>query len=137
MTDFDALQQAIAATAQQRQAEASACEGFLSALYFALRRANGVGQPLNNVAMESATENVRLRPLPLGSWHAVWFRLGLCEVYLQVRREGSDFVGEYAQSQSFRVHLSSENDVQALAVQLLRSLKSLYQAEYQARQMTN
>lgn len=137
MTDFDTLQNAIALTAQQRQAEAVACEHFLSALYLALRHANGAGQPLNNVRMEPATELVRLRPLPLGSWHAVWFRLGLCEVLLRVRREGGDFVGEYAEGQSFRLAGVSEQAMQGLARQLLRALAGLYQSDYQTRQMTN
>ncbi len=137
MTDFDTLQHAIIATTQQRQAETVACETLLSALYFAFRHANGAGQPLNNVSMEPLTQSVRLRPLPLGSWHAVWFRLGICEVLLRVRRDGGGFVGEYGEGLNFKLPNSSDREVQALARQILRVLADQYQTEYQVRHMTN
>ncbi|SMB91115.1 hypothetical protein [Deinococcus hopiensis] len=127
MTDFDALQAAIERYAHERQAEQRACEAFLNALYHALRSASGPGLPLNNVAMEPVADSqTRLRPPPPGSWHAVWLRLGLCEVLVRVRRDAGAFVGEYGQSSAFRLTSVGENDLLVLARRLLRDVAASY-----------
>lgn len=130
MSDFEALQRAIVLSAPQRQAEDAACEQFLWELYLALRHSGGVGQPLNNVSMEPQGSAQMLRPPPLGSWHAAWFRLGLCEVLVRVRREGNDFIGDYAGGETFRLPQSSDA-VQGFARQLLRALARHYRPEAQ------
>ncbi|TSA83061.1 hypothetical protein FNU79_13175 [Deinococcus detaillensis] len=138
MTDFDALQRAIGASLSSRQAEARACEACLTALYQALRHANGPGLPLNNVMMEPASDLFRsIKPAPLGSWHAAWFRLGLCELRVQVRREGSDFVGEYGPSGHFRIHLLSEMEMLGLGREVLSQLIRLYDADAQLSRLKN
>ena len=138
MTDFDALQRAIEVSASARQSETQTCETFLTALYQALRHASGPGQPLNNVAIEPLSDPAtRLRPPPPGSWSAAWFRLGLCEVLIRVRRDGQDYVGEYGPYGQFRLHVVSENDLLALGRELTRSLAGLYEPESRARQMKN
>lgn len=130
MTDFDALQHAIAASSAPRQAETRACEACLTALYHALRRANGPGLPLNNVMMEPAPDPFQsVKPAPLGSWHAAWFRLGLCEIRVRVRREGSGFVGEYGPAGQFRLPLVSESEMLGLGREVLSHLIRLYGVE--------
>ena len=127
MSDFDALQRAVQASAQARWAEAQQCEALLTALYQALRQASGPGLPLNNVAMELCPDPFqRLRPAPLGSYHAAWLRLGLCEVQVRVRREGPDFVGDYGQDTPFRLSRHADTEMLILARDLLRTLTRLY-----------
>ena len=122
-SDFDLLQSATQASAAQRQAEARACEAFLNALYQALRHANGPGLPLNNVTFEPVSDPAnRMRPVPLGGWHSGWLRLGLCEVYVRARRDGSHFVGEYGPRGTFRQADTDEHALLALARRLLREL---------------
>lgn len=138
MTDFDALQRAVQASAAMRQAEAQSCEGLLTALYQAFRHASGPGLPLNNVSMEAvAVSDQSLRPLPLGSWYAATFRLGLCEVRVQVRRDGADFVGEYGGSGQFRLHWFTESEMLALGRHILRRLAEIYDADAQPRRLNN
>ena len=138
MTDFDALQHAIERSVARRQAETRACEAFLTALYHALRHASGPGLPLNNVTTEAAPDPVQsLRPAPLGAWHAAWFRLGLCEVRVRVRRDGADFVGEYGPQGQFRLHLVGEADLLALGRQVMRSLTDLYESDAQPQRLKN
>lgn len=138
MTDFDALQRAIQASLTSRQAEAQACEACLTALYHALRRANGPGLPLNNVMMEPASDPFqRVRPTPLGSWHAAWFRLGLCELRVQVRREGQDFVGEYGPRGQFRLHMVGEAEMLVLGREVLSQLIRLYDADALLNRLKN
>ncbi|WP_161882043.1 hypothetical protein [Deinococcus alpinitundrae] len=138
MTEFDALQHAVERSASKRQAETRACEAFLTALYHALRHASGPGLPLNNVTTEVATDPVvTLRPPPLGAWHAAWFRLGLCEVRVRVRRDGADFVGEYGPQGQFRLHLVSEADLLALGRQMMRHLTDLYESDAQPPRLKN
>ena len=128
MTDFDALQRAIEASASARLSEVQSCETFLTALYHALRHASGPGLPLNNVATEPLSDPAtKLRPPPLGSWSAAWFRLGLCEVLVRVRRDGADYVGEYGPHGQFRLRIVSENELLALGRELTRSLAGLYE----------
>ncbi|WP_293914179.1 hypothetical protein [Deinococcus sp.] len=130
MSDFDALQRATEASAPERQAEAQTCEAFLMALYHALRHASGPGLPLNNVATELTSDPAtKLRPPPLGSWSAAWFRLGLCEVLIRVRRDGQDYVGEYGPHGQFRLHLVSENELLALGREVTRHLTRLYERD--------
>ncbi|MDL2345590.1 hypothetical protein QOL99_15745 [Deinococcus sp. MIMF12] len=127
MSDFDALQAAIRRRASERQAEARACEALLNALYHALRTASGPGLPLNNVSLDLVPDPVTaLRPPPPGGWHAAWFRLGLCEVLVRVRRDGGTFVGEYAQGLSFRVESLDEDALIVLARRMLRDLAAVY-----------
>ncbi|MFC4455981.1 hypothetical protein [Deinococcus sonorensis] len=137
-TDFDALQASIQATSGPRLAEQRACEAFLNALYHALRHASGPGLPLNNVSIEPAEDRtVRLRPLPQGSWHAAWFRLGLCEVYVRVQRQAGQFVGEYGQQGRFRQSGISEDDLLALARSLMRALAQELGDSGASRTVTN
>ncbi|MPY66116.1 hypothetical protein F8S09_05310 [Deinococcus sp. SDU3-2] len=127
MSDFDALQAAIRRRASERQAEARACEALLNALYHALRTASGPGLPLNNVSLDLVPDPAAtLRPPPPGGWHAAWFRLGLCEVLVRVRREGGAFVGEYGQGLSFRLEDMGEDALIALARRMLRDLTAVY-----------
>ena len=127
MSSFDELQAVIRRGAQARQADQQACEGFLNLLYHALRAANGPGLPLNNVSMDPVPDpQEALRPAPLGSWHAAWFRLGLCEVRVRVRRADGAFRGEYGQGEGFRVDDLTEDSVLRLARQLLRDVIKMY-----------
>ncbi|WP_102128144.1 hypothetical protein [Deinococcus planocerae] len=130
MNDFDALQAAIGRAADARQAEQRACEAFLNALYHALRTASGPGLPLNNVTLDFTPDpDQRLRPVPPGGWHAAWLRLGLCEVFVRVRRENGAFVGEYAGRGAFHLTGTTEDDLIALARRLLRDVAALYLGE--------
>ncbi|ALW88560.1 hypothetical protein [Deinococcus actinosclerus] len=127
MSSFDELQAVIRRGAQARQADQRACEGFLNLLYHALRAANGPGLPLNNVSMDPVPDpQETLRPAPLGSWHAAWFRLGLCEVLVRVRRADGAFRGEYGRGEGFRVDDLSEDAVLRLARQVLRDVITMY-----------
>ncbi|AWN22919.1 hypothetical protein DKM44_06500 [Deinococcus irradiatisoli] len=138
MSDFDALQRAVEASAAQRQAEVQACEAFLTALYHVLRRASGPGLPLNNVTMEFAADTSQsLRPALLGGWHAAWFRLGLCEVRVQVRREGNELVGEYGPQGQFRLQVVDEAHLLALGREVLRGLAALYGTDERAGRWKN
>ena len=124
-TDFDLLQAAVQATTEGRQGEVRACEAFLNALYHAFRHANGPGLPLNNVSLDWADDpGNRLRPVPIGGWYAAWFRLGLCEVYVRVRRDAGAgrFVGEYGPRASFSQEGVGEEQLLALVRQILREL---------------
>jgi hypothetical protein len=122
-TDFDLLQTAIRAATEARQSEFRACETFLNALYHAFRHANGPGLPLNNVSLELVEDSSnRMRPVPAGGWHAAWFRLGLCEVYIRLRREAGHFAGEYGPRASFNLEGVDEEGLLALARQILREL---------------
>ncbi|WP_424952128.1 hypothetical protein [Deinococcus sp.] len=122
-TDFDLLQAAVRAAAERRDSELRACEAFLNALYHAFRHANGPGLPLNNVSLDWADDQAnRIRPVPLGGWHAAWFRLGVCEVYIRVRRHAGRFVGEYGPSASFSREGVDEEALLVLARQILREL---------------
>ena len=122
-SDFETLQRAIRAASSTRQAEGRVCEAFLSALYQAFRHANGPGLPLNNVTLElSEDPSNRLQPVPLGGWHAAWLRLGLCEVYLRVRREGQRFLGEYGPRGQFVQEGIGEDDLLVLARHIMREL---------------
>ena len=130
MSEFDELQAVIRRHAEARQAEQRACEAFLNALYHALRTASGPGLPLNNVTLEfTADPAVRLRPAPTGSYHAAWLRLGLCEVLVRVRRAAGSFQGEYGPGCAFRLELTSEDDLLALARTLLRDVTAAYGGE--------
>ncbi|WP_034387224.1 hypothetical protein [Deinococcus sp. YIM 77859] len=127
MSDFDALQAALRRSAGERQAEGRACEAFLNALYHALRTASGPGLPLNNVTLDLVLDPAaRLRPPPLGGWHAAWLRLGLCEVLVRVRREAGAFVGEYGQKGTFHLADVTEDALTLLARHLLRDLAATY-----------
>jgi hypothetical protein len=122
-SDFDLLQAAVRAASELRQSEVRACEAFLNALYHAFRHANGPGLPLNNVSLELAEDPWnRMRPVPLGGWHAAWFRLGVCEVYVRVRREAGRFVGEYGPRAGFSQEGIGEDELLVLARQMLREL---------------
>ena len=129
MSDFDALQATLARQAADRQADADACEALLGALYQAFRRGDGPGQPLHNVSLEPVPDpEQKLRPPPVGEFHAAWFRLGLCEVLIRVRRQHGEFHGEYATRGRFAL---SENDVSeesviALARRILREVATEY-----------
>jgi len=137
-TDFDLLQAAVRATAELRQGEVRACEAFLNALYHAFRHANGPGLPLNNVSLEWAEDPVnRMRPVPLGGWHAAWFRLGLCEVYVRLRRDGGRFVGEYGPRASFSQDGVSEDDLLVLARRILRELVAEQEGRMHGRDAVN
>lgn len=130
MSDFDALQAVIRRHAGARQAEQRACEALLNALYHALRSASGPGLPLNNVTLDFISDpGLRLRPPPPGGWHAAWVRLGLCEVLVRVRWEDGAFVGEYAQSGTFRLGETGEDALIALARRLLRDVAAAYAGE--------
>ena len=127
MSDFDALQAAIVRHASTRQADTTACENLLHALYHAFRTASGPGQPLNNVNMEMVADpQVGLRPVPVGEFHAAWFRLGLCEVLVRVRRLGGEFHGEYAISGTFALTDPSDEAVLGLARRMLRDIAEVY-----------
>lgn len=127
MSDFDALQAVIRRHTRERQGETRACEAFLNALYHALRTASGPGQPLNNVILDLVPDPLaRLRPPPLGGWHAAWLRLGLCEVLVRVRRSGGAFVGEYGSGGTFHLDDVTEDALTLLARHLLRDLGALY-----------
>lgn len=129
-TDFDQLQAAVRAAVELRQSESRACEAFLNALYHAFRHANGPGLPLNNVSLELAEDpSNRMRPVPLGGWHAAWFRLGVCEVYIRVRRESGRFVGEYGPRASFSQEGVSEDEFLGLARQMLRELTEVQEGK--------
>lgn len=130
MSEFDALQAAIARNAATRQADANACEALLNALYHALRRASGPGLPLNNVTMDMVPDPAqRLKPAPVGDFHAAWFRLGLCEVLVRVRRQGHEFHGEYGYSGVFALSEVTADSVTALSRQLLRDMADVYAGE--------
>lgn len=127
MSDFDALQAAIQRHAESRLADERACEACLNALYHALRRASGPGLPLNNVSLELLTDPAgRLRPPPVGAFHAAWLRLGLCEVFVRVRRVGGAFHGEYGEGGVFRLPELSDDALTVLARQLLREVTGHY-----------
>jgi len=127
MSDFDALQAAIRRHADARQAEQRACEAFINALYHALRTASGPGLPLNNVTLDFTPDPAnRLRPSPPGGWVAAWLRLGLCEVLVRVRRTEGTFQGEYGAGGTFQLERISEDDLIALARQLLRDVAATY-----------
>lgn len=127
MSDFDTLQAAIVRHASTRQNDAAACENLLNALYHAFRGASGRGQPLNNVSMEIVPDpEVRLRPVPVGEFHAAWFRLGLCEVLVRVRRLGGEFHGDYALAGTFALQELTEDAVLGLARRILRDLSEVY-----------
>lgn len=131
MSDFDTLQAVIRRHAGERQAEQRACEAFLNALYHALRTASGPGLPLNNVSLELIPDpDARLRPPPLGAWHAAWLRLGLCEVLVRVRCADGAFVGEYGQGGSFCLTSVNEDDLILLARRLLRDVAATYGGEH-------
>lgn len=137
-TDFDQLQAAVRATAELRQSEVRACEAFLNALYQAFRHANGPGLPLNNVSLDWAEDPAnRMRPVPLGGWHAAWFRLGLCEVYVRLRRDGGRFVGEYGPRASFSQEGVSEEELLVLARRMLRELVAEQEGKTQDRGSVN
>ncbi len=127
MSDFDALQAIIRRHAEARQADQQACETFLNALYRALRRASGPGLPLNNVSLDPVPDPAQgLRPVPVGAYHAAWFRLGLCEVLVRVRRDGGHFRGEYAGGCAFEVQDPDENALTVLARRMLRDIGRFY-----------
>ncbi|GGJ71354.1 hypothetical protein [Deinococcus aquiradiocola] len=122
-SDFDALQRALKTTLSARQAEARACEALLNALYHAFRNANGPGLPVNNVSLEHTEDpDNRLRPPPLGGWHAAWYRLGLLELYIRVRRGDGTFTGQYGPHGTFTLHDIAEDALTALARHILRDL---------------
>ncbi|MEF2277777.1 hypothetical protein V3W47_05650 [Deinococcus sp. YIM 134068] len=130
VNDFDALQGAIRRAAEARQAEQRACEAFLNALYHALRTASGPGLPLNNVTLDPTPDPThRLRPTPPGGWYAAWVRLGLCEVFVRVRREGGAFVGEYGERGAFHLSDTTEDGLIALARRLLSEVAAVYAGE--------
>lgn len=127
MGEFDDVQLAVRRHAEARQAEQRTCEAFLHALYHALRTASGPGLPLNNVTLDFTPDpETRLRPAPLGSFHAAWLRLGLCEVFIRVRRLEGAFQGEYGVSGVFRLEVTGEDELLALARQLLRDVAGMY-----------
>ena len=137
-SDFDRLQAAVRAAVDLRESEERACESFLNALYHAFRHANGPGLPLNNVLLELAADpENRMRPVPLGGWHAAWFRLGLCEVYIRVRREAGRFVGEYGSRASFSQDGLGEQDFLALSRQILRDLAAEQEGKTGVRGVVN
>lgn len=137
-TDFDLLQTAVRAAAERRASEVRACEAFLNALYQAFRHANGPGLPLNNVSLDWADDpENRMRPVPLGGWHAAWFRLGVCEVYVRVRRDGGRFVGEYGPRASFGQEGLGEEALLILARQILRELISEQEGRWLERGTVN
>ena len=137
-TDFDLLQAAVRAGAERRQGEVRACEAFLNALYHAFRHANGPGLPLNNVSLDLTDDpENRMRPVPLGGWHAAWVRLGVCEVYVRVRRDSGRFVGEYGPRASFAQEGTGEEDLLVLARQILRELVAEQEGRWLERGTVN
>lgn len=127
MSDFDALQAVIARYASVRKADAEACEVLLNALYHAFRSASGPGLPLNNVSMDIVPDPYsRLRPVPVGNFHAAWFRLGLCEVLVRVRLHSGTFHGEFAQDGSFAIETLTEDTVLVVARHILKAVTALY-----------
>ena len=137
-SDFDRLQAAVRAAVDLRESEERACESFLNALYQGFRHANGPGLPLNNVSLELAADpENRMRPVPLGGWHAAWFRLGLCEVYIRVRREAGRFVGEYGPRATFSQVGLAEQDLLALSRQILRDLAAEQEGKTGVRGVVN
>lgn len=127
MSDFDALQAAIQRHAERRVADERACEACLNALYHALRRASGPGLPLNNVSLDLLPDPWgKVRPPPVGSFHAAWLRLGLCEVLVRVRLVGGAFHGEYGDAGAFLLPELSEDALTVLARQLLRDVAAWY-----------
>ncbi|WP_291424803.1 hypothetical protein [Deinococcus sp.] len=127
MSDFDILQATMIEQAAARQADSGACEALLGALYQALRRVGGPGQPLHNVSVEPVADPGQcLRPPPVGEYHAAWFRLGLCEVLVRVRRQGQEFHGDYGYRGVFALTEISEDAVLALAHRILKDLTLEY-----------
>lgn len=130
MSAFDELQAVIRQHAADRQAEQQACEAVLTGLYQALRTASGPGMPLNNVMLDMVQDpEVRLRPLPLGAFHAGWLRLGVCEVLMRIRWTGAAFHGEFGSSGTFQLTSVSEEALAVLARQVLRELTATYASE--------
>lgn len=130
MSDFQALQDTLQRHATQRRAEQELCEGLLGGLYRAFRRAGGEGQPLNNVSMELLPDpERRLQPVPAGEFYAAWFRLGLCEVMIRVRRYGDELHGEFGKGGTFRVTALDDASLNALARQILRDVTRMYTEE--------
>lgn len=128
MSDFDDLQFTLHRISEQRRTEQELCEGLLNGLYRALRTAGGRGQPLNNVSMDIVPDPWRrLVPVPLGEFHAAWFRLGLCEVLVRLRLHGEEFHGEFGNNGVFRVTDLDDDSMDALARQVLREVTSMYQ----------
>ncbi len=127
MSEFDELQATIRQFAKERQAEQEVCESFLAALYQALRKASGPGLPLNNVRLDvaQAPENW-IRPVPKGSVHCAWLRLGLCEMFVRVRLLPTGIQGEYGQGGTFHIADVSEDALLILARQMLRHVISIY-----------
>lgn len=127
MSDFDTLQLALQRSAQARQADERACEHCLNALYHAVRRLGGPGLPLNNASLELTPDPFApLRPAPVGSFHAAWLRVGMCEVLVRVRRDSSGFHGEYGRAGRFHLPDLGEGALQELARALLRGVAGEY-----------
>lgn len=127
MSDFDTLQNALTKTAEARQSEAHDCDAFLHNLYQTLRRASGPGMPLHNVGMETVIDpQQKLKPPPLGAFHAAWFRLGICEVLVRVRREQGVYYGLFGDFSHFTVKLADSETMQTLSRQFLRDLAQAY-----------
>lgn len=132
MSDFDDLQFTLHRIAEQRRTEQELCEGLLNGLYHALRTAGGRGQPLNNVSMDIVPDpQRRLVPVPLGEFHAAWFRLGLCEVLVRVRLNGEEFHGEFGTDGVFRATDLDEETMTALARLMLREVTLMYEGQPQ------
>lgn len=128
MNDYEALQTAITAHAHARQEEQRSCETFLNALYQAFRATKDRGQPYNNIKFDLVRDPRNwVRPAPLGSWHAAWFRVGVCEVMVSVRREGEGFCGEYGRGGFFVVASPSTDALLDLAQQIMHHLTALYE----------
>ena len=121
-----------------RQFEAHLCETFLNALYHAFRSAGGPGLPLNNVSLDLVADpSNRTRPVPLGGWYAAWFRLGVCEVYIRVRRDMGRFVGEFGSKSGFMLENVTEHDMVALSRQILRELAAEHEGRTVQRDTVN
>lgn len=128
MPDFEALRNALFHTAEARQAEALDCDAFLQHLYQTLRHANGPGMPLHNVGMEMVVDpQQKLKPPPLGAFHAAWFRLDICEVLIRIRREKGIYYGEFGDFSKFQVELADSETMQALSKQLINDLVQIYE----------
>ena len=95
--------------------------------------------PLNNVTTGAAARSgqQRLGPRRWAAWYAAWFRLGLCEVRVRVRRDAPSFVGEYGPRGQFRLHLVSEAEVLGLGREVMRSLASGYGADARSGSLKN
>lgn len=127
VSEFDDLQEALRHHADLRRADQQSCENLFNLIYHALRGNGGPSRPPNNVTMDIIPDPMqRLRPVPAGEFYAAWYRLGLCEVLVRVRRTDGEFHGEYGPGGVFRLGEVTESSIRELAAQILRDTAALY-----------